>query len=327
MDNENETAVQDVEVQVVRLTTEQRRIARKKAQDEIVAKLGRRPQWHDYKSNSVSRFPRWLTWGVAAMLFLVFAAAANVSVYRVFTAGRDHFLETIHVEWQAAIVGISAFLMAEFMVIAATIARRVYFKDDAGQRVMVIPITLGLIMAFVGNWAVTNPIFDWTAAGVWAIAETAIPPAAVLFMALIGEQLALSEIETRHANRQQYEAALLDWDRRADEVELHPEWRGTWAAVLWDTLLKVNGSGVGKTKRLEFLHGLSRADRSRIVYREMVADQWFMAEAVEMVESAEGEGENPTTPQSDGKLLSPDGRGMHLRPQTAMAYQDNNKIS
>lgn len=259
---------------LIPLTEEERLDARDRARQNVIRSFGPRPKRDTFKDHAASEYPAWLTYGVGTMLLLVFFAAANVSIFRVFTAGRDHFMETINIEWQAAIVGASSFLLAEFMVIAATVAMRIYFKGR-DRWLMLVPILMGLLMAFVGNWAISQPTVEFSAAGLWSILETATPPAAVLFMAIIGERLILETLRNRHRNEQAFQAALAEWQELTAEPEKSPRWRKSYANALKEMLRETNGSGRGQKERREWMQQMRGLEWSVVVMREMQADQWF----------------------------------------------------
>ncbi len=259
---------------LIPLTEEERLDARDRARKNVIRSIGPRPTRDQFKDYAASDYPRWLSTGVGVMLIIVFAAAANVSIFRVFSAGRNSFLETIGIEWQAALVGASSFLLAEFMVIAATIAMRIYFKDR-DRWLMLLPIAMGLLMAFVGNWTISQPRVELSAAGIWALLETATPPAAVLFMALIGERLILEALRNRHRNEHAFQESLAEWLARTAEPEKSPAWPNSYANALKEVLREVNANGRGQKERREFMQQMRGAEWSVVVMREIQADQWF----------------------------------------------------
>jgi hypothetical protein len=258
------------------LTLEQRSEARETARTLITKSFGPRPRRSQFTDHATSEYPRWLTFGVGGMLLIVFFAAANVSVFRVFTAGRDHFAETINVGWQASLVGISTFLLAEFMVIASTIAQRIYFKGRS-RWLMAVPIVMGLAMAFVGNWAISQPELSFSAAGIWSVLETATPPAAVLFMSIIGERIILEALRSRHANEKAYQDALARWQALVDDPEASSKWYRIYASTLRDALKDANLVGRGQKARGEIMANLTGAEWSMLITRELKANEWFDA--------------------------------------------------
>ncbi|MFC1961409.1 hypothetical protein ACFLYO_11955, partial [Chloroflexota bacterium] len=213
------------------LSEDERNEARRQADQDMIDGLGPPPQRGDYRDQAISLYPRWLTVGVSVMLLVVFAAAANVSMFRLFTAGRDHFSESINVEWQAAVVGASAFLLAEFMVIVSTIALSVFYEEDDRSRWwLLLPITIGLAMAFIGNWTITRP------GTLWGWLETIAPPVAVLFMGIIVERLALSELARRQSNEAAYQKARSKYEYEATRPREQPGWRAAYMRRLRDKL-------------------------------------------------------------------------------------------
>ena len=203
------------------LTDDERLEARDVARKNAVAAYGHEPQWEQYERVQVNDFPDWITRVVSGLLLVVFIAAANVSLFRVFTAGRDHYLETMPNEvTQAAAVGFSTFLLAEFMVIVSVVARRVLFRDNRiVQRVLWIPVVMGILMAFVGNWTITQP------RTFWGVLETGVPPLAVLFMSIILEEMLLRSVGQRHAAKVAYTEALVEWRAKTNDPEALPRHR------------------------------------------------------------------------------------------------------
>jgi hypothetical protein len=249
------------------LTDDERLTAYDQARTNVVRASGERPQRANF-SNSQSKFPAWFSSIVAALMVIAFIASAMPSLFRLFTAGRDYFQHGIDSGWQGAVVGVSTFILAEFLIILSTITARVYF-DAKQARIFIIPILMGLSVAFVGNWTVTQPndLFGWL--------ETIIPPSAVLFLALIGERLILDAIETRHANELAYQSALSEYQALADNPEQSPRWIGTYANALRDAIRTANGRGRGREERLALMDALSLDDWRVLVGRELQASDWF----------------------------------------------------
>lgn len=272
------------------LTEPERQAAREAARAAVAREIGQAPTWEDYAHRSVGEYPSWVTWLVSGVLILVMFAAGNVTVFRVFSAGRDHFERTMEAaqiaapDWQAAVVGVAAFLMAEFMVVAAVTARRVYFHERRGGWWLWFPILAGLVMAFVGNWQITNP------SDTWGWLETAVPPIAVLSMSMIGERLLLESIKTNHARKKLYEQALAEYEVELANVERHPKWRSKWANTLREAIYRANAQGRGRQEREELMRSLTRHEWSALVSREMQADEWFDDSAL-----------NPTMPAEAGQ--------------------------
>lgn len=249
------------------LTDDERLTAYEQAKNNVVRASGEKPYRAQF-ANSQSKFPAWFSRFVALLMVIAFIASAMPSLFRLFTAGRDYFQHGIDSGWQGAVVGVSTFILAEFLIILSTITARVYF-DAKQARIFIIPILMGLSVAFVGNWTVTQPndLFGWL--------ETIIPPSAVLFLALIGERLILDAIETRHANEQAYQSALAEYQVLVDNPEQSPKWISTYANALRDALRSANGRGRGASERVELMASLSLEDWRVLVARELQALDWF----------------------------------------------------
>lgn len=269
--------------QLVGLTDEQRLDARDRARQVVIRAIGDKPQRESFLHATVSQYPQWFTLLIAGIMVVVFVAAAMPSLFRLYTAGREYFLHGITEENQAAIVGITTFLLAESLVILSTISARVFFTGRA-RWLFAVPVFMGLAMALVGNWHITRPedLFGWL--------ETIVPPLAVLFIAFIGERLILDSIETRHANERAFQQALKDYQVATAEPEKSPRWRAAYANALRDKLIEANGSGSGAKARKELIAGMQSQDWRPLVWREMQADQWFDV----TTETVEAQQPNPT---------------------------------
>lgn len=249
------------------LTDEERLQAAERARAVVARAAGDKPSRASFTDVIASKYPAWVGRLTAGLMALVFVAAAMPSLFRLFTAGRDEFTNGINEPAQAALVGVSTFLLAEFLIVLSTISARVYFEGRA-RLIFVVPVGLGLAVALVGNWVVAQPgdLFGWL--------ETLSPPLAVLFLALIGERLVLDAIERRHAGERAYQAALTDWQAATAEPERSPRWRSAYANALRATLQEANTRGTGATARRELMSALSAAHWRALVGREYAADSW-----------------------------------------------------
>lgn len=254
------------------LNDEQRIEARARAAAIVAKTVGDRPRREMFANTQVSRYPAWFTRMIAALLAVVFVAAAMPSLFRLFTAGRDYFLSGISDQLQASIVGISTFMLAEFLIILSTISARVYFTGR-GRWVFVVPVGMGLTMALVGNWTVVHPH------DIFSVLEATIPVATVLFVALIGERLILEAIETRHANEHAYQLALADWQVAASTPEQHPRYMSALANALRDELRSSNARGKGAAARGELMSSFTNEHWKALVIRELAADDWYSGDS------------------------------------------------
>lgn len=291
---------QDILAQLRPLTDEERLQASERARAVVIRAAGDKPNRAQYTDVSVSKYPAWVGRLTATLMAVVFVAAAMPSLFRLFTAGRDYFLHGIEEPVQAAIVGVSTFLLAEFLIVLSTISARVYFEGRA-RLVFVVPVGLGLAVALVGNWVVAQPgdVFGWL--------ETLSPPLAVLFLALIGERLVLDAIERRHAGERAYQEALIEWQAATAEPERSPRWRSAYANALKATLQDVNSRGTGATARREVMANLSAGYWRSLVGREYAADSWHEQPA-EAIEPAPVQAVN-FTPALQGAHLTPAANG------------------
>lgn len=291
-------------VQIYSLTDEQRIQAKQEARNVVIAQYGNEPTREqferplpilpnrdEYQSRTISEYPQWLIYTIGAFMAVVFIAAALPSLFRLYRVGYDYFYQGIESNAQAQIVGVSTFLLAEFLIVLSTVAMRVLFKSRLARAFFVIPIVLGLAMAFVGNWTITQPhdAMSWL--------ETIAPPMAVLFTALIGEQLILNAIRTRYSNerlyqqdrraieierRQQQEAeklayqnALTAWHDATKQPENSDYWLSAYANSLKQAILDANDYGRGKTERMAYLHDLDRNQWIELIRTEIQSEQWF----------------------------------------------------
>jgi hypothetical protein len=260
-----------IELQGIKgLTIDERAAARQAARAALAKYAGDEPKRTDFQSRA-ARYPAWMMRLITAAMLIVFVSAAAPSLFRLFTAGRDYFLKGIPDAAQAAAAGAATFLMAEFMVIVSTLVMRIFFVGRA-RLLMGAPILLGIAMALVGNWVIEQPsdLFGWLI--------TIAPPAAVLFMSLIGEKLLLEAIEQRHANEQAYQQALGDWKAAGANPESSSRWAQTYANTLKDALAAKNGRYKAGREALPLL---TAEHWKTLVWREMRADNWFDAESPE----------------------------------------------
>lgn len=251
------------------LTEDDRIEARERARALVVRAVGEQPSPEMFTEASMSEYPAWLGRLSVLLMVLVFLAAGAVSFFRLFTAGRDGFLHTINVEYQAVIVGLATFVLAEFLVITSTLLGSIYVEGRLQKALNTLAIVAGLLVAFVGNWHVTRP----SAAFMWL--ETLVPPFAVLATALLGEKMLLRSLKTRQAQKTAYQQALADWKHATADPESSPRWKSVYATVLREKLREVNSSGQGKTRRVEIMASLDRASWRALVYREIDADNWY----------------------------------------------------
>lgn len=267
------------------LTDDERLDAREAARGVILREIGDRPERAQFEGVNVSEYPRWVRGLVALLMLTVFMAAAAPSLFRLYSAGRTYHLQGIDSEWQAAIVGVSTFLLAEFIIITSTLAASIFFSKGWHRALFAVPISLGLAVAFVGNWTVVQPhdLFSYL--------ETFVPPLVVVFVSFVGERLVLDSMKQAHADEKAYQEALAEWLEQSRNVEHHPKWQVIYGRALLEKLRKVNAKGRGAKARKEFMAELNRAGWSALVRREFAIDagEWLLTGSPQ----PDQEGEDP----------------------------------
>ena len=329
------------DVLIYRLTDEQRLTAKNEARKVVVAQYGAEPNLEqfqrplpllpnreDYENRTVSEYPQWLTNVISTFMVIVFVAAALPSLFRLYRVGYDYFYEGIANDMQAMVVGVSTFLLAEFLIVLSTVAMRVLFKSNGARAVFIIPIGFGLAMAFVGNWTITQPhdAMSWL--------ETIVPPIAVLFTAMIGEQLTLHSIKTRYANERAYQQdrraieserreqqqteklayqdSLIAWHNATKEPEKSEYWLSVYANALRNQITIANDSGRGKTERMAYLGNLSRDEWITLIRQEIQAEQWFDESHLETPKQAISVNPSQALPLEAVTVMSANGNGNYL---------------
>jgi len=290
-------------LKILQTLTDNERLNAREAAARVIVRMAGEPPTRDKFTNAQSAYPAWFSKFVVVLMAVVFVASAMPSLFRVFTAGRDHFQDSIttyrideatlnlldetlisqsdqqqatpsHIALQGAIVGISTFLLSEFLIILSVIVANVYFTGKF-RLVFIIPVSMGLAIAYVGNWTVTRPndLFGWL--------ETIIPPTAVLFLGFIGERLVLDSIQTRHANEVAYQEAYQAYQAIATEPEKSPEWLPRYANALKNALIDANKKGQGATARMNLMNTLTSREWSYLVKRELEELNWYSTIQVE----------------------------------------------
>lgn len=246
------------------LTDAQRIQARKNAERNIVEKYARKPRREDFNDFARSRFPQWFSRTVFFGLMFVALAAGTISAFRLYFAGYTQFLTAIENLQMARVVGVLTPLAAEVLVIVSAVARQINTTGRA-RTIALIPIALGTVVAFVGNWYIAQP--DST----WGWVETVFPPVAVLSVAFFFEMAMIPELERRQANENAYHEARAEYDLLVSRPEQHPQWANTYGWSLWEMWAHVFQQDYEISE-------IDRAKRQLIALREMSADRFFEGE-------------------------------------------------
>jgi hypothetical protein len=276
MSDRSVTRWQEITQALSALDLEQRDEARATALQRATEQVaGQQPDRKVYMRADVGQWPGWLFGTVIVLLLLVFVSGGFITLVSVFTAGRNEFSQTMpSYGQQAEVVGFFTFMLAEFTVVVSVMAWRVLFKkEDLFQRIgMVLAVVFGLAVSLTGNWVTKQP-HDW-----WSLLLTLTPPFMVLVTALIFEALVLQSVRTRHARRKAYEAKLHEWEDKVRHIEATEPYRQAWASALKAAIIANNDKGAGAKARKELMEGLTRAEWSALVWREMQEDDWFSEE-------------------------------------------------
>lgn len=244
------------------LTDAQRIQAREVAHANLIARYARRkPRRSDFDDHTAARYPRAFTLLIGLMLVLVALAAGWISGVRLYFAGKAYALATIHDYVLSVAIGLATVLAAELLVILATVAGQVYLRGRK-QVISLIPVIVGMVVAFVGNWTVTQP------ATAWGLVETLFPPVAVLSVAFFFEITLLPDLERRQANEVAFQQARARYDTIHLAPESHPRWLDMHGKALWETWREAFAA------RFDMV-AIPQEVRRLIAHRELSFDHFF----------------------------------------------------
>lgn len=240
---------------------------KKKAKKIVVASVGEQPTFEQFEENIIPDYPRWLTRATAILLLVMFLAAANISLFRLFNISRDHFLEDIHVGWQAAIVGISVFLIAECAVIVSFVVMEIYHLYGWKRNILWFIIAGGLSTAYVGNYSLVRPDT------LFGIIETFFPPTAVIGVALVAETLITEGAKERQATKKAFEAANQAYKLATANPEKHPDFFRYFYYEVKDFIYKANKR---YEERKEYLDGLTDQEWVQVIKKALETDALYL---------------------------------------------------
>jgi len=249
------------------LTDAQRAQARDAARRALLARYARLPARREFADFTTSQYPRWFSALVGIALVIIALAAGTISGIRLYFAGKDYAAQTITTWELTVVIGAATFLAAELLVILATVAGQVYLRGWR-QSLSAIPVGVGMAVAFVGNWTMTQPSTNW------GYVETFFPPIAVLSVAFFFEVALIPEVERRQANEVAYQTARAAYEALVSDPDQHPRWRDTQGWALWDLWRQTAGAGLDPD-------AIPQAERRLIVRREMSFDRFFDDDAHE----------------------------------------------
>lgn len=264
------------DLQLVGLTEDQRMAASDAARRRAIQELGPQPTPAAFEHAEAAAYPAWLTRLIAAMLGAAFVGAFALSMFNVFSAGRNHAADVLPGEaWQAAISGAAVVLLSEFLTITSVLTMQILLARQRRRWFMLLPAGLGVALALTANATIARPVTFWEHL------VTVAPPVGVLFLAFILEAVALDAIRRHHAAARAYRAALVEWQQASREVDQSAAYDRQYAVALWETLTAVNRRGRGGQDRAAALADLTAAERRQLVRAEITAAAWWAADGQE----------------------------------------------
>ncbi|MDX2136999.1 MAG: hypothetical protein SF123_02815 [Chloroflexota bacterium] len=264
--------------------------AREAARALVLRDIGEEPKPEQFmRRAAASGTPRWLTLIVAGVLGLATIAAFLLSLFRVFTAGRDLFLTHLPNEHiQAALAGVATFMLAELLVVGSVFTAQVYVTGL--KRVpLYIAALLGIAMALTANVVVSKPD-SW-----WSWLDTIAPPLAVLLLSLAGEALLLDTLKKRAAAYAEYAAAFEAWKRDTAQPEASLKFHNRYLPrAIKRALIERNSTGAGSQKRREMMQALRPEVWEILVVREIQAMDFYDADRAARALERESASHAPT---------------------------------
>ena len=281
------------------LTDEQRLDARERAQEILLREIGDKPQREQYIGVAVSEYPLGVRRLVAGLMAVVFIAAALPSLFRLYDAGRIAHMDITNNIMQARIVGLSTFVLAEFLIITSTLALSIYAKNWWQRVLFIVAITMGLGVAFVGNWAQVEPDT------LFKLLETIAPPLTVVVMSFVGERLVMDGVKKSHEDERAFQQALAQHQQSVRNIEQHKRWFVTYGRALMGAIRHANTTENGRTKADKLLASMTRRDWRIVVNRELATERgdWLTDDDTPNADESEQQ------PETDSD--SPFGRTVH----------------
>lgn len=258
------------------LTEDEYLEAKSKARNIAVREFGDEPEMDDftYWTNSVGT--SWWMYLTAGILMLAMFSAFALSMFRVFTAGRDLFLLHIPDPAQAAIAGIATFFLAELLVLGSMFARAIYF-EGVGKHLMIATVAIGVAVALMGNLVISNPPMPGDGTPLWEVLfawlDAIVPPVAVMMIAYAFEKIIVERVHARKKAEAEYRLAYYEWKEKINNIEDTSEYRNRYLfRALKDAILKKNLKGRGAERRKEILSQLPHQYWAVLAKREVERD-------------------------------------------------------
>jgi hypothetical protein len=299
---DQQLTIREVLALIIPLTDDDLLAAREEAKALVLKDIGDPPTPENFMRTRAQRIPRWLTVLIATPLALAMLAAFLMSLFRVFTAGRDLFLLHIDDPIQAAIAGIATFMLAELLVVGSMLAMTIYFTGWK-RLLMLATALMGVLVALTANIVVSKPA-DW-----WGWLDAVAPPLAVLLISLAFEAMLISSVRERQKAMAEYQVAIDEWKNDTSKPESALVFHNRYYPNAIKRRLKlVNSNGTGSQRRKEIMEAMRPEHWNVIVTRELKASDWFDAQkGNQMLEHGDMQGAEVIT-------INPNGHGGDPRP-------------
>jgi hypothetical protein len=299
---DQQLSIREVLTLIIPLTDDDLLEVREEAKALVLKDIGDPPTPDQFIRSRAQRIPRWLTILIAIPLAGAMLAAFLMSLFRVFTAGRDLFLLHINDPIQAAIAGIATFMLAELLVVGSMLAMTIYFTG--WKRVlMLLTACMGVLVALTGNIVVSRPQ-DW-----WGWLDAIAPPVAVLLISLAFEAMLIASVRERQKAMAEYQVAIDEHKKHTAHPDAALVFHNRYFPNAIKRRLKlVNSTGTGSQRRKEIMAAMRPEHWNVLVTRELKASDWFDAQkGNQMLEHGDMQIAEVIT-------ISPNGHGGDPRP-------------
>ncbi len=299
---DQQLSIREVLTLIIPLTDDDLIEAREEAKALVLKDIGDPPTPEQFMRTRAQRIPRWLTILIATPLGLAMLAAFLMSLFRVFTAGRDLFLQHINDPIQAAIAGIATFTLAELLVVGSMLAMTIYFTGWK-RLLMLATALMGVLVALTGNIVVSEPQ-DW-----WGWLDAVAPPLAVLLISLAFEAMLIASVRDRQKAMAEYQSAIDEWKKNTARPESALIFHNRYFPnAIKRQLKRINAMGTGSQRRKEIMAAMRPEHWNVLVTRELKASDWFDAQkGNQMLEHTDMQASEVIT-------ISPNGHGGDPRP-------------
>ncbi|MCL4251812.1 MAG: hypothetical protein KJ065_26905 [Anaerolineae bacterium] len=295
----SELSMQDVLASMLELTDDDLIECREAAKELVLRDIGGQPSREDFARYVVQRVPKPIMLLIGGVLGGALVAAFLMSLFRVFTAGRDLFLGHISDQIQAAIAGVATFMLAELLVVGSVLAMTIYFTGWK-RLLMLLTALIGVLVALTGNVIISQPS-TW-----WGWLDAVAPPVSVLLISLGFEAMLVSSLRERQRIELEYKKAVDAWTEKTAKPEQQLIFHNRYYPnAIKERLKLINSKGTGATKRKEIMAALRPEHWNVLVAREMQKSDWFDLERGAAVLIAKPQESTPARLNGHGSDPSP----------------------